>query len=146
MIDACRGLTAAAVMLTGSVHLALWEQGFRDVETVGMLFLLNAVAALGTALAVLLWRHWIPLLAAVGLAAATAGAFWVSVVHGLAGVHETAGGVLQVTSQIAECAATGLGLTAMTLLHGRGPGLERRPGATHPPLARPHVVDGGRRG
>jgi hypothetical protein len=59
-IDTLRGLAAAGVLLSAVVHPDLWQQGFRDIHTIGPFFLLNVIAGLfiGMALlaaAALLW-------------------------------------------------------------------------------------------
>ena len=147
IVETLRGLTAAAVLLTGVVHLDLWAQGFRDVAVVGPLFLLNAAAALGIALTVLVWRHWLPLVAAAGLGTATAVAFWTSVLHGLAGVHETAGGALQVLAQVGDYGAVVVGLGAAVLLvRWRPTGRPTDRGRSSRPLAVRRAADSGDRG
>jgi hypothetical protein len=83
-----RIIVAAAVLVSGAVHLKLWADGFRDISVIGPLFLLNAVAALVIAGALLRWRSWPPLLVAVGFGASTLGAFVISATVGLFGVHE----------------------------------------------------------
>jgi hypothetical protein len=72
------------------VHYDLWaNQGFSDTPTVGPLFLLNAVAGVVIAVAVLFWHHWLPALAAIGFGAATLIAYLISLTPGgLFGVHE----------------------------------------------------------
>lgn len=100
-----RALTAAAVLLSAVVHLDLWALGMRSVAVVGPAFLLNAIGGLGIAVAVLLWRHWLPLLAAIGFGAATLGAFAMSVTVGLFGVQESPDGVPQLLSAVAEIGA-----------------------------------------
>ena len=80
-----RIIVAAAVFVSGAVHLKLWADGFRDISVIGPLFLLNAVAALVIAGAVLHWRSWPPLLVAVGFGASTLGAFVISATVGLFG-------------------------------------------------------------
>jgi hypothetical protein len=113
VIDVCRALTSAAVMLSAVVHLDLYAvQGFREIRTIGPLFLLNVVAGLTLGVLVLLWRHWIPPLLAAGYGLATVTAFWISVVHGLFGLHEIAGGSAQVLAEISEYAAIVFGLVA----------------------------------
>ncbi len=149
IIDAGRWLTATSVLLTGAVHLRLWAEGYRDVPAIGPLFLLNAGAALVIVVAVLRWRHWLPLLAAAGLGATTAAAFWASVVHGLAGVRENPSGTVEIVAQIAEYAATLAGLTAAgLLLRQRSEDSDDprwRAGAPHPGIShRPSA--GGHRG
>jgi hypothetical protein len=144
--DALRGLTAAAVMLIGTIHLVLWAQGFRELPTVGVLFLLDAAAAFAIAIAVLLWRHWLPLLGAAGLGAMTAGAFWISVLRGLAGVHESAGGTLQVMAQVADYAAVVVGLSAGILLVQHGARARRPRPAVGRTAAASHSIDGDHHG
>ena len=50
--------------------------------------MLNAVAAVVIAALLLWWRHWVPLLLAIGFGASTLGAFVISATVGLFGVHE----------------------------------------------------------
>jgi hypothetical protein len=83
-----RMLAAAAVLVSAAVHLYLWFDVFRHTDVVGPAFMVNAVG--GTIISVLLvtWRHWIPLLFAVGFGASTLGAFIIAATVGLYGVHE----------------------------------------------------------
>ncbi len=100
-----RGVTAAGLLLSADVHLFLYVQGYRDIEVVGPLFLLNAVAGFVLGLLVLVWRHWLPLLGAVGFSVATLGAFYLSTTVGFFAVNETVGGVQQVTAAVSEWVA-----------------------------------------
>jgi hypothetical protein len=112
-VDLWRALTSAAVMLSAVVHLDLYAvQDFRAIATIGPLFLLNVIAGLSLGVLVLIWRHWLPPLLAAGYGAATVGAFWISVVHGLFGLHEKAGGSSQVLAAVAEYSAIVFGLFA----------------------------------
>src|SRR3954468_23270394 len=83
-----RMLAAAGVLVSAAVHLYLWLHVFRHTDVVGPAFMVNAVG--GTIIAVLLvtWRHWIPLVLAVGFGASTLGAFLIAATVGLYGVHE----------------------------------------------------------
>jgi hypothetical protein len=83
-----RLLAAAAVLISAAVHLYLWFKVFRHTDVVGPAFMLNAVG--GAVIAVLLvrWRHWIPLVLAIGFGASTIGAFLIAATVGLFGVHE----------------------------------------------------------
>lgn len=115
-----RGLTAAAVLLSAVVHLDLWASGMRTVDVVGPAFLLNAIGGLAIALAVLLWRHWLPLLAAIGFGAATLGAFVMSMTVGFFGVSGQVWGVPQVLSVVAEAAAIVFAAIALLAERDRG--------------------------
>jgi len=115
-----RALTAASVMLSAVVHLELWAMGMRNVDVVGSAFLLNAVGGLVIALAVLLWRHWLPLLAAIGFGAATLGAFVMSMTVGFFGVQEQVWGVPQVLSAASEVLAIVFALIALLAERRRG--------------------------
>ena len=108
-----RALTAAAVLLSAVVHLDLWAQGMRSVAIIGPAFLLNAVGGLALALAVLLWRHRLPLLGAIGFGVATLAAFVMSVTVGLFGVHESLDGVPQLLSAVSEIAAIAFAVVAL---------------------------------
>lgn len=115
--DLFRGLAAGGVLLCAVVHLDLWDvQDFRQLRTIGPLFLLNAVGGLVIGLAILVWRHWLPLLAGAGFAALTLAAFWISVVHGLFGLKEVATGSAQLLAEVAEIVAAVFGLAAALLL------------------------------
>jgi hypothetical protein len=83
-----RMLAAAAVLVSAAVHLYLWFDVFRHTDVVGPAFMLNVIG--GTTIAVLLvtWRHWVPLLLAVGFGASTLGGFVIAATVGLYGVHE----------------------------------------------------------
>jgi hypothetical protein len=121
-----RVVVAGAVLVSGVVHLKLWVDGYRDIPVVGPMFLLNVVAAGVIAVAVLVWRHWLPPLAAVGLGAATLGAFVVSTTVGLFGVHEVWTGADVLTAALSEAVAVvaGVALLVRQLPGRRGSGSE----------------------
>lgn len=119
VVDALRGLTAAATLLAAVVHLDLWAAGFRDIPTIGPLFLLDAISGILLGIAVVTWRHWVPALLAAGYGAGTVGAYWVSVVHGLFGVKEVTHGWSVVLAEVAEYAALGFGIAVVVLLRPR---------------------------
>lgn len=115
-----RGLVATCVILNAVIHLVLWAQGFKDLEVVGPAFLLNGVGGIVIGLAVLVWKHWLPLLAAVGFGLATLTAFIISTTpSGFFGVHETWSGVEILMSAASEILA--VILAVVTLLVERAP-------------------------
>jgi len=115
-VDTSRGFAAAGVLLSAVVHFDLWQQGFRDIHTIGGLFLLNALGALAIGVALLVRRHWLPAAAAIGFGATTVVAFWISVGYGLFGVIEIATGTPEFLAELADCAALSFGLAAAALL------------------------------
>lgn len=136
-----RGLTAAAVLLSAVVHLELWALGMRTVAVIGPAFLANAIGGLVIGLAVLLWWHWVPLVAAIGFAAATLGAFVLSVTVGLLGPPEPISGVPQLLAGSAEVVAIGCAVVAWTARAGRRPPSSQttssQPSSTQPSRRRP---------
>jgi len=110
-----RGLTAAGLLLSADVHLVLFVEGYADIDVVGPLFLLNAVAGLVLGLLVLVWRHWLPLLGAVGFGALTLAAFYLSTTVGFFGVNETVGGTQQVLAAVAEWVVVVAGTLALVV-------------------------------
>lgn len=115
-----RGITAVAVAVSAVVHLQLWMDGMRDVDVIGPAFLLNGVGGLVIAVAVLAWRHWLPLLAAAGFGAATLGAYLMSRTVGLFGVLETRWTTEAVVSAVVEVLAIVFAAVAWRKEHRRG--------------------------
>src|SRR6202451_1122780 len=85
------GLLAA----TGAIHLDLYLTGYRSIPVIGWLFLLQGIAALGLAAAVLVSGSRLAAGAGAGFAVSTLGGYLLSVQFGLFGVKEirTRGGV-----------------------------------------------------
>jgi hypothetical protein len=107
-----RLVAAAAVVVSGVVHLKLWFDGTRHLDVIGPAFLVNAVAGLVIAILLLAWRHWVPLLLAVGFGTSTLGAFVISATVGLFGVHEHWRGGPVWASAVSEVMAAVAGLLA----------------------------------
>jgi hypothetical protein len=110
---AWRAAAAFGVLVSAGIHLWLWFQGFDTISVIGPLFLLNAAGGLVIAVAVMVWRHWLPLLAAIGFGAATLIAFALSATVGLFGVHETWTGTDQVLGWLSELLAVVAGTVAL---------------------------------
>lgn len=130
-IDIARGLAAGGVLLSAAVHLNLWDvESYRQIPTIGPLFLLNAIGGCVIGLGMLAWRHWFAALVAAGYGLTTVGAFWIAVVHGLFGFKEFTTGSAQLLAQLAEYIAIGFGLAAATglwLTRGRGAAVSEPP-------------------
>lgn len=70
------------------VHLLEWSDWAKNTDVIGPLFLVNVAAGIVIAALVLIWRHWLPLLAAVGFGLATLGAYLTALTVGLFGVEQ----------------------------------------------------------
>lgn len=108
-----RTLTAVGVLVSAAVHLWLWYDGFRVLSVIGPLFMLNAIAGVVIAVAVMLWRHWVPLFLAVGFGASTLGAFLISTTVGLFGLQEIFWGTWQDVAALSEILAVVAGAVAL---------------------------------
>jgi hypothetical protein len=99
-----RGLVATCVILNAVIHLDLWAAGMKDLSVVGPAFLLNGFGGIAIGLLVLVWRHWLPLLGAIGFGLATLTAFIISTTPaGFFEVHEEWSGLpilMSATSEI----------------------------------------------
>jgi hypothetical protein len=119
--DVLRALLSACVMLSAVVHLDLWANGMKSLDVVGPAFLLNGVGGIVLGVLVLVWRHWLPLLGAIGFGVATLTAFLISTTPGgFFGVHEEWVGIPVWLSAISEIGAIVLG-TAAILVERRSP-------------------------
>lgn len=104
-----RVLAAAAVFVSALVHLYLWQDGMKDADVVGLAFMLNTVGGTGIAVLLLVWRHWLPALLAIGFGLSTLTAFVLSATVGLFGVEEGWTGWAVWTAAIAEVVAVVVG-------------------------------------
>ena len=77
---------AFGLVVSAAVHLFMWFDGVRN-QTVGPMFMLNAVAGVVIAGLLIRWRHWVPAFLTLGFGAATLGAFIIASTVGLLGVH-----------------------------------------------------------
>jgi hypothetical protein len=102
-----RGLLALALLGSATVHLLEWVD--QTVEIVRFLFLVNVVAGIVIAAAVLVWRHWLPLLAAIGFGAGTLGAYLLALTVGLFGVEKQFTTATEVWGVVTEVACILLG-------------------------------------
>jgi hypothetical protein len=122
------GLLAAMA----GIHLYLWNSGYRAIEWIGPLFLVNVVAGFALAVAVLTApRRRLPVVAALGalLQAGTLGALALSVWVGLFGFVESTRATLFWPSVLVEAAGAGVlaVLAALTFVRTRGATSSARP-------------------
>jgi hypothetical protein len=119
---ALRLATAGTAVATGAIHLHLWYDGYRYLDTIGPLFLLNAIVAGLLALSLLITpTRLLPILATLGtlFTAGTLVALIVSLTSGLFGFQEVLDAKLVKPTLAVEAAGCVL-LAALALLSRRG--------------------------
>jgi len=108
------------MLVSGFVHVHLWDIAYRHVATLGPLFLVQAIAALVLALLLAVTRRGVFVVASLGLMAGTIVGFILVLTVGLFGftLHEITN--YAVIAVVVEGLAVGLlGATSLLLLRGR---------------------------
>ncbi len=95
---------AGLVAASGLVHLYLWADGYRNVTTIGPLFLAQGIGGLVLALLLIAFPRVITAGAAAVYLIATAAALAVSATFGLVGFMDTVDAPWATTSLVVECA------------------------------------------
>jgi plastocyanin len=122
---ALRLLGAGLLVATAGIHLDLYLTGYRHIPTIGVLFLLQVIAAFLLGLLVLALSRPVLALAGAGFAASTLGGYILSLWIGLFGFNEvrtTAGivaGVVEVAAFIALSTYALMFAPAPTVATGR---------------------------
>jgi hypothetical protein len=115
---------AGLLAVTGATHLDLYLTGYRSIPVIGWLFLLQVIAALGLAAAVLVSGSRLAAAAGAGFVLSTLGGYLLSVWFGLFGFKEvrtTAGIVAGVIEVAAFAVLAVLALSPATQRHPAGP-------------------------
>jgi hypothetical protein len=119
-----RMVAATAVLVSGMVHLILWLDGARTDDSLGPSFMLNAVSGAVIAVLLLVWRHWLPALLALGFGLATLGAFVLATTVGLFGVTESWTGWAVWTAAVSELVAIVAGASLLVNQNSLRAGVE----------------------
>ncbi len=89
MVLALAGTGAGFLVWSAVIHLELWGDGYRDIPTIGPLFLVQGIASIAVAVAIVAFR-WLALLAVGAVAGvATAVGLLLTVYVGLFGYTES---------------------------------------------------------
>ena len=111
---------AGLLVASGLIHLHLWDIAYRHVQTLDVLFLVQVVACLLAAVALLVTRHLLVVLGAAALMAGTMAGFLLARSVGIFGFHLTFSSGLAYAVLVVEAAAlVMLGLTAALQLRRR---------------------------
>ena len=93
---------AALLVWSGVIHLQLWSDGYRDISVIGPLFLIQGIASIALALALVVFRRLVLLAAGAVLLAATAVGLLLSAGIGLFGYQESLAVPYAETSLVVE--------------------------------------------
>jgi hypothetical protein len=108
------------LVASGLIHLHLWDIAYRNVATLGPLFLVQAIAALVLAVAIVATRHILAVAAALALVAGTIAGFFLARNVGLFGFKLTFTSGLATTVLVIEVIAViALALTGGLLIRTR---------------------------
>jgi len=111
---------AGLLVASGAIHAHLWDIAYQHVKVLNVLFLVQAAAALVAAVAVLVTRHLLAVIAAALLLAGTIVGFILVRTTGLFGFHLTfTSGEAYAVLIIEVAAIILLSATAATLLRDR---------------------------
>ena len=80
---------AALLVWSGVIHLQLWSEGYRSISVIGPLFLVQGIASILLAVALVAFRRVVLLAAGAALAAGTAAGLLLSAGIGLFGYTES---------------------------------------------------------
>ena len=86
-----RLVCSGVLIWVAAIHLQLWTEGYRDIRTVGPLFLADAVAGFLFAAVLLVWPRPLAGLLGAGFMISTLGGLIVSLNFGLFGFRESSG-------------------------------------------------------
>ena len=113
---ALAGIGAGFLVWSGVIHLDLWADGYKDISVIGPLFLVQGIASILLAVAIVAFR-WLTLLVAGALAGLATGAgLLLSVYVGLFGYTESLTVPYAVLSLAVEFTAAFVLLAAAVLL------------------------------
>lgn len=117
------GCVAGSALLasSGAIHLQLWAMGYRNIPTIGPLFLLQGIAGALLGLLLVLWRRLLVVVAGAGFMVATISGLLVSVKFGLFGFMDTLRAPYAGLSVVLESVGIAvLSIVGVVLMRGQG--------------------------
>ena len=97
---------AGLLVWSGVLHLQLWSEGYRTISVIGPLFLVQGIASIALAVALVAFRRLVLLAAGAALAAGTAAGLLLSASIGLFGYTESLAVPSAQTSLVVEFTGT----------------------------------------
>jgi hypothetical protein len=108
---------AALLIVSGVIHLHLWDTGYSQIPTIGPLFLFQGIAAIVIGAGAALFRRAWLVVPSFAMAVATLGGFLITVNWGLFGFQDTWSAPYATTAFEVEVASGALfGLAAVLLM------------------------------
>jgi hypothetical protein len=111
-------LGAAAIVATGAIHLHLWMIGYKNIASIGNLFLAQSISGFVLGPLIVLFRRMFMVLAGAAFMASSVGGLVLSATVGFLGLHDSLSVPWATPSLIVELAgfvvlvASGLALVA----------------------------------
>ena len=131
-------VAAALMVVSGYIHLHLWDVAYRHIATIGPLFVVQGIAAIVFAVGAALARRVWTALVGAGTMIATLAGFLIAVNYGLFGFQDAFSGsnavgafVVEIASAVFFLAAVALSITGQAAGSGAAgsPVRPRRPAA-----------------
>ena len=116
---------AGLLVWSGVIHLQLWSDGYRSISVIGPLFLIQGIASIVLAVALVAFRRLVLLAAGAVLAVATAAGLLLSAGIGLFGYQESLAVPYAETSLVVEFTSAAV-LAAAAVIVLAAPLLRRR--------------------
>ena len=116
---------AGLLVWSGVLHLQLWSEGYRSISVIGPLFLIQGIASILLAVALVAFRRLVLLAAGAALAAGTAAGLLLSAGIGLFGYTESLAVPSAQTSLVVEFTSAAV-LAAAAAIVLAAPRLRRR--------------------
>ena len=116
---------AGLLVWSGVIHLQLWSDGYRSISVIGPLFLIQGIASIVLAVALVAFRRLVLLAAGAVLAVATAAGLLLSAGIGLFGYQESLAVPYAETSLVVEFTSAAV-LAAAAAIVLAAPLLRRR--------------------
>jgi len=114
-----RLVCAGLLIWVAVIHLHLWMEGYRDIPTVGPLFLADAVGGFVLAAVLLVWPRPLAGLLGAGFMVSTLGGLIISLNFGLFGFRESLGASFVIeTIMLESVAAIALLAWSVAVWHG----------------------------
>ena len=111
---------AGLLVWSGVLHLQLWSEGYRTISVIGPLFLVQGIASIAAAVALVAFRRLVLLAAGAALAVGTAAGLLLSASVGLFGYTESLAVPSAQTSLVVEFTGTAvLAAAAVIVLAAR---------------------------